>query len=314
MPNPVATHITPPEDFFMNKPSASDALTIPPFGLAGICDCHTHVFPPSSQFPFAGNRHYTPDTATVESLLSMHRRIGVERVVIVHPSPYGDDNSSLLWAMRTIGKNARGVAVISDTTNTEMLNTLHQGGVRGTRLNLETVGQNDPSVAQAQLLRTAKQVAPLGWHIQMYTNLGVITGLHDTIMQSAATVVIDHFGRLNAKAGLNQPGFDALLSLVRSGKVYVKLSAGYRVSEERDYTDLDPFAQALIAANPDRMLWGTDWPHPFPPKGTVRNPDVIEKAHPEDNVAAIQRVVRWAGTKDITRKILVDNPARLYDF
>ena len=292
----------------------TDINSISPFGLAGICDCHTHVFPPSSQFPFAPNRHYTPDTASVENLLSMHRTIGVERVVIVHPSPYGDDNSSLLWAMRTIGRNARGVAVISDSTNNEMLHTLHQGGVRGTRLNLETVGQNDPSIAQQQLLRTAKQVAPLGWHIQMYTNLSVIVGLHDTIMQSAATVVIDHFGRLNAAAGLDQPGFDALLSLVRSGKVYVKLSAGYRVSEAADYSDLDPFAEALIAANPDRMLWGTDWPHPFPPKGTVRNPNVIEKAHPEDNMAAIRRVARWARTRDIAKKILVDNPARLYDF
>lgn len=292
----------------------TDINSISPFGLAGICDCHTHVFPPSSQFPFAPNRHYTPDTASVENLLSMHRTIGVERVVIVHPSPYGDDNSSLLWAMRTIGRNARGVAVISDSTNNEMLHTLHQGGVRGTRLNLETVGQNDPSIAQQHLLRTAKQVAPLGWHIQMYTNLSVIVGLHDTIMQSAATVVIDHFGRLNAAAGLDQPGFDALLSLVRSGKVYVKLSAGYRVSEAADYSDLDPFAEALIAANPDRMLWGTDWPHPFPPKGTVRNPNVIEKAHPEDNMAAIRRVARWARTRDIAKKILVDNPARLYDF
>jgi predicted TIM-barrel fold metal-dependent hydrolase len=298
----------------MTASTPVDAATIPPFGLAGICDCHTHVFPPASQFPFAANRHYTPDTASVESLLSMHRSIGVDRVVIVHPSPYGDDNSSLLWAMRTIGPNARGVAVISDTTSNEMLNTLHQGGVRGTRLNLETVGQNDPSIAQQQLLRTAKQVAPLGWHIQMYTNLGVIVGLHDTIMQSAATVVIDHFGRLNAAAGLNQPGFDALVSLVRSGKVYVKLSAGYRVSEVAGYSDLDPFAEALIAANPDRMLWGTDWPHPFPPKGTVRNPAVIEKAHPEDNMAAIRRVATWARTHEIAKKILVDNPARLYDF
>lgn len=298
----------------MTAATTQDATTIPPLGLAGICDCHTHVFPPASQFPFAANRHYTPDTASVESLLSMHRSIGVDRVVIVHPSPYGDDNSSLLWAMRTIGSNARGVAVISDTTSIEMLNTLHQGGVRGTRLNLETVGQNDPSVAQQQLLRTATQVAPLGWHIQMYTNLGVIVGLHDTIMQSAATVVIDHFGRLNAAAGLNQPGFDALLSLVRSGKVYVKLSAGYRVSEVAGYSDLDPFAEALIAANPDRMLWGTDWPHPFPPKGTVRNPAVIEKAHPEDNMAAIRRVARWARTQEIAKKILVDNPVRLYDF
>ena len=298
----------------MNEATTLDPHANLPFALAGICDCHTHVFPPASQFPFAANRHYTPDTASVESLLAMHRDIGVERVVIVHPSPYGDDNSSLLWAMRTIGKSARGVAVISDTTSAEMLNTLHQGGVRGTRLNLETVGQNDPSIAQQQLLRTAKQVAPLGWHIQMYTNLGVIVGLHETIMQSAATVVIDHFGRLNAAAGLNQPGFDALLSLVRSGKVYVKLSAGYRVSEVSGYSDLDPFAEALIAANPDRMLWGTDWPHPFPPKGTVRNPAIIEKAHAEDNMAAIRRVARWAKTQDIAKKILVDNPARLYDF
>lgn len=298
----------------MNEATTLDPHANLPFALAGICDCHTHVFPPASQFPFAANRHYTPDTASVESLLAMHRDIGVERVVIVHPSPYGDDNSSLLWAMRTIGKSARGVAVISDTISAEMLNTLHQGGVRGTRLNLETVGQNDPSIAQQQLLRTAKQVAPLGWHIQMYTNLGVIVGLYDTIMQSAATVVIDHFGRLNAGAGLNQPGFDALLSLVRSGKVYVKLSAGYRVSEVSGYSDLDPFAEALIAANPDRMLWGTDWPHPFPPKGTVRNPAIIEKAHAEDNMAAIRRVARWAKTQDIAKKILVDNPARLYDF
>lgn len=298
----------------MNEATTLDPHANLPFALAGICDCHTHVFPPASQFPFAANRHYTPDTASVESLLAMHRDIGVERVVIVHPSPYGDDNSSLLWAMRTIGKSARGVAVISDTTSAEMLNTLHHGGVRGTRLNLETVGQNDPSIAQQQLLRTAKQVAPLGWHIQMYTNLGVIVGLYDTIMQSAATVVIDHFGRLNAAAGLNQPGFDALLSLVRSGKVYVKLSAGYRVSEVSGYSDLDPFAEALIAANPDRMLWGTDWPHPFPPKGTVRNPAIIEKAHAEDDMAAIRRVARWAKTQDIAKKILVDNPARLYDF
>lgn len=314
MPNLADTLTTPLEYQPMNKVPVMDALTIPPFGLEGICDCHTHVFPPASQFPFAANRHYTPDTASVESLLSMHRSIGVDRVVIVHPSPYGDDNSSLLWAMRKIGNNARGVAVISDATDIDMLRTLHQGGVRGTRLNLETVGQNDPSIAQQQLLRTARQIAPFGWHIQMYTNLGVITGLYDTIMQSQAAVVIDHFGRLDASAGLNQSGFDALLSLVRAGKVYVKLSAGYRVSETPDYADLDPFAEALIAANPDRMLWGTDWPHPFPPKGTIRRPDVIEKAHPEDNTAAIRRVARWARTRDIAKKILVDNPARLYDF
>ena len=285
-----------------------------PYGLAGICDCHTHVFPPAEQFPFAPGRHYTPDLASVESLHALHQSIGVERVVIVHPSPYGADNACLLWALRTIGQNARGVAVIDDATSAQTLSELHAAGVRGTRMNLETVGQNDPSIAQAQLLRTAKQVAPYGWHIQIYTNLGVIEGMHDTIMQSATPVVIDHFGRLKADGRLNQPGFDALLSLVRAGKVYVKLSAAYRVSEAPDYADVAPFAQELIAANPDRMLWGTDWPHPFPPKGYVRRPEVIEKFHNEDNQAAIQRVVQWAKTREIAKKILVDNPARIYDF
>ena len=295
----------------------SDALSAnpaAPYGLAGICDCHTHVFPPAEQFPFAPNRHYTPDLASVEDLRALHQSIGVERVVIVHPSPYGADNACLLWALRTIGASARGVAVIDDTTNAQVLSELHSAGVRGTRLNLETVGQNDPGVAQQQLLRTAKQVAPYGWHIQIYTNLGVIDGMHDTIMQSATPVVIDHFGRLKADDPLNQPGFDALLSLVRAGKVYVKLSAAYRVSEAPDYADVAPFAESLIAANPDRMLWGTDWPHPFPPKGYVRKPEVIEKFHHEDNLAAIRRVVKWAKSREIAKKILVDNPARIYDF
>ncbi len=282
--------------------------------LAGICDCHTHVFPPAEAFPFSQTRHYTPALASIESLHAMHQSIGVERVVIVHPSPYGADNACLLWALQTIGENARGVAVIDDATSEQTLAQLHDAGVRGTRLNLETVGQNDPCIAQQQLLRTARQVAPFGWHIQLYTNLGVIEGLHDTIMQSPTPVVIDHFGRLKANESLNQPGFETLLSLVRAGKVYVKLSAAYRVSEAPDYADVTPFAHALIDANPDRMLWGTDWPHPFPPKGYVRTPDRIEEFHDEDNQAAMRRILQWARTEQVAKKILVDNPARLYDF
>jgi len=186
--------------------SALSANHAAPYGLKGICDCHTHVFPPAEQFPFAPGRHYTPDLASIESLNVLHNSIGVERVVIVHPSPYGADNACLLWALRTIGERARGVAVIDDTTSDQTLSALHSAGVRGTRLNLETIGQNDPSIAKAQLLRTAKQVAPYGWHIQIYTNLGVIEGMHDTIMQSATPVVIDHFGRLKAKGARDQPG------------------------------------------------------------------------------------------------------------
>jgi len=285
-----------------------------PFGLSGICDCHTHVFPPQEQIPFLPNRHYTPDVATIEQLKAMHEAIGVERVVIVHPSPYGSDNTCLLWALRQLGSNARGVAVIDENTSDRELQTLHDAGTRGTRINLETHGQSDPQVAQNYFNQTVKQVSKYGWHIQMFTNLGVVSSLYDTLMQSPVPVVIDHFGRVKANQALNQPGFDALLSLVKAGKVYVKLSAPYRISEVSGYADVTVFAQALIKANPDRIVWGTDWPHPFPPKGHIRVAHQIEKFHQEDNLAAINRLVAWAGNEEITKKILVTNPAKLYDF
>jgi predicted TIM-barrel fold metal-dependent hydrolase len=285
-----------------------------PFGLAGICDCHTHVFAPQEQIPFLPNRHYTPDLASIEQLHAMHAAIGVERVVIVHPSPYGADNTCLLWALKEIGPSARGVAVIDENTSAETLQALHAAGTRGTRINLETHGLSDPSLARQFLFKTIDQVAPLGWHVQMFTNLGVISNLHDTLMACSVPIVIDHFGRLKANETLDQPGFDALLSLVKAGKVYVKLSAPYRVSEAPNYSDVAPFAQRLIQTNPDRMLWGTDWPHPFPPKGHIRIWDQVEKFHNADNQAALARLVAWAGSETITKKILVDNPARLYDF
>ena len=285
-----------------------------PFGLAGICDCHTHVFPPQEQIPFLPNRHYTPDLASIEQLHAMHAAIGVERVVIVHPSPYGADNTCLLWALKEIGPSARGVAVIDENTSAETLQALHAAGTRGTRINLETHGLSDPSHARQFLFKTIDQVVPLGWHVQMFTNLGVISNLLDTLMACPVPIVIDHFGRLKANETLDQPGFDALLSLVKAGKVYVKLSAPYRVSEAPDYSDVAPFAQRLIQTNPDRMLWGTDWPHPFPPKGHIRIWDQVEKFHNADNQAALARLVAWAGSETITKKILVDNPARLYDF
>jgi predicted TIM-barrel fold metal-dependent hydrolase len=285
-----------------------------PFGMSGVCDCHTHVFPPQTQIPFLPNRHYTPDIATIEQLQAMHASIGVERVVIVHPSPYGADNTCLLWALNEIGSSARGVAVIDEHTTIDTLKTLHEAGTRGTRINLETHGQSDPTIARDYLFKTIEQIQSFGWHIQMFTNLNVIDRLHDTLMTSPVPIVIDHFGRLKANEPIQQHGFEALLSLVKTGQVYVKLSAPYRVSEAADYADVAPFAKRLIQANPERMLWGTDWPHPFPPKGYVRVKDQIEKFHQADNLAAINRLVSWAGTEEVCKKILVDNPARLYNF
>jgi predicted TIM-barrel fold metal-dependent hydrolase len=241
--------------------------------------------------------------------------MGVDRVVLAHPSPYGTDNTSMLYALESWGPSrGRGVAVIDESFSLDTLKKFHAAGVRGVRVNLETHGHNDPASAARQLKAAAEQVAPLGWHVQVYTNLDVIAGMQDTIRQLPTALVVDHFGKLDASKPLTQPGFDALCTLVQSGKVYVKLSAPYRISELPGYPDGEKFARALIHANPDRMLWGTDWPHPMPPKGVKRDPNVIEHARPEDDFAALTRIAKWAGDPVTIKKVLVDNAARLYDF
>lgn len=148
-------------------------------------------------------------------------------------------------------------------------------------------------------------------HVQTYTNLGILAALHDLILQLPTALVVDHFGRPQAARGVAQPGFEQLLALLRSGKIYVKISAAYRISQQPDYADVGPIARAMIAANPDRIVWGTDWPHPGAAK---RDPAVIEPFRPEDDGAALNRLAGWTKTRTELQKILVDNPAGLYQF
>jgi predicted TIM-barrel fold metal-dependent hydrolase len=282
---------------------------------AGACDCHTHVFGPADKFPYSEKRGYTPGDASVEDLLALQAALHLDRVVIVHPSPYGADNSVTVDALRRLGKRGRGVAVIDDETSDTDLREMHGAGVRGVRVNLESHGNNDPAVAARLLQAAAARVAPLGWHVQTYTQLATIAALRDTIMGLPTPFVIDHFGLAQAAKGVSQPGFDAMLALVRSGKAYVKLSGSYRVSQVPDDADAAPLARALIAANPDRMVWGTDWPHPGGGKpGTPRPRDTIEPFRPIDDGRALNRLAEWAGDAATLRKILVDNPASLYEF
>lgn len=288
------------------------AHTAPAFAVpSGACDCHTHIFGPPEQFPLSPKRLYTPGPASIGDLLALHKALHIERVVIVHPSPYGADNACTVDAVRKLGTRARGVAVIDDTISDAMLSDMHAAGVRGVRVNLESFGQSDPAAARRQLLYAAERVAPLGWHVQTYTNLAILAALHDTILTLPTTLVVDHFGRAQASGGIAQPGFEQFLALLRSGKVYVKISAPYRISQQPQYPDAAPIARALIAANPDRIVWGTDWPHPGAAK---RDPAVIEPFRPEDNGAALNRLAEWTKSRAELQKILVDNPARLYQF
>jgi predicted TIM-barrel fold metal-dependent hydrolase len=287
------------------------AFAVPP----GACDCHTHVFGPPTQFPFAPQRSYTPGEASLEELLALQRDLHLDRVVIVQPSVYGTDNSCTVDALRRLDGRGRAVAVIADDITQAELEALHRAGVRGVRLNLATAGVNDPDVARRRLAATTARIAPLNWHVQIYTDMAVIAALQADLEALKVPLVIDHFGGAQAALGPTQPGFAALLALVRAGKAYVKLSAPYRSSSLRpDYADVASLAAPLIAANPARMLWGSDWPHPGGGHKRGQSIEEIEAFFPEDDGRTLNLLAEWAPDPALRRRVLVDNPALLYDF
>lgn len=281
------------------------------------CDCHVHVFGPFDRFPLARDRTYTPGPASIEELTSLLSRLGLKRVVIVQASPQGADNACLIDALQQINASgvmqARGVAVIDDHTSDAQLQDLRLAGVRGVRVNLESAGQHNPEVARELMRDAARRVAPLGWHVQTYTTLPVLASMADTLASLPTPVVIDHFGRATAASGVAQPGFERLLDLLASGRAWIKLSAAQRISDLTDAEDARPITRALVQANPQRILWGTDWPHPGAWHGRPRRPDQLEPFHPVNDDRALQRMSEWLTAQEWIA-MLQDNPARLYDF
>jgi predicted TIM-barrel fold metal-dependent hydrolase len=280
---------------------------------AGACDCHTHVFGDPRRFPFAASRVYTPEPASVNEIRTLHQALHTERVVIVQPSVYGTDNACTLDAIKHLGSSARGIAVIDDKIDEAALDKMKRAGIRGIRLNLETVGQTDPTVARQRFQAAVERIKGRRWHVQIYARLSVIEGIADHITEAPVPVVFDHFGGAEASLGIGQAGFQILLNLVRTGKAYVKVSAPYRISTQApDYPDVAPLAKALIAANPQRILWGTDWPHPAQVAG--RKATEIAPLYQIDDGRVFNQLALWAPDPAQRRTILVENPARLYGF
>jgi predicted TIM-barrel fold metal-dependent hydrolase len=276
----------------------------------GACDCHVHIFDPAG-YAYASNRVYTPPEASIADLCELQAALHFDRVVIVTPSVYGTDNSCTLDAIRQLGTRARGVAVIDRSIPAAALDAMAATGIRGVRLNLETAGEFDPAVAKRLLDAAAEQIRGRNWHIQLNTRLSVIAALHDDLAALPFPVVLDHFGRAKAAPGTSQPGFDAMLGLVKAGRAYVKISAPYRTSQKSpDFPDTTPLAQALVAANPNRIVWGSNWPHP----GRGNSPTAIALPYPNDDGAVLNLLPRWVPDPAIRKKILVDNPAALYGF
>jgi predicted TIM-barrel fold metal-dependent hydrolase len=292
-----------------SQPSTAVDFAVP----EGACDCHVHTFDPQ-HFPYSPSRPYTPEPVSVEELESLHRALQIGRVVVVQTTVYGTDNSGALAAMKQLGPRARGVAVIDLKAPDSALDEMDLAGIRGIRLNLETAGQTDPAIGRQRFQSAVERIKGRKWHIQIYARLSVIEGIKDLVALAPMPVVFDHFGGIQAALGADQPGFSSLMTLIRTGKAYVKISAPYRSSTlAPDYSDVAPLARALVASNPERILWGSDWPHPgLPVPG--RSSSEITPFFQIDDGRVLNLLSKWVPDAATRKTILVENPARLYGF
>jgi predicted TIM-barrel fold metal-dependent hydrolase len=279
---------------------------------SGACDCHVHIIGPIAQYPMSPQRGYTPPEASVADLEALRQRLGISRNVLIQPSFYGTDNRCMVDALAQLGDSARGIAVVDPDIADAELTDLDRRGVRGVRINLESGENRDPHVAASALDAMAKRVRHLGWHIQIYAALPVVAAVADRIAGLPVDVVIDHFGMAQARDGIAQAGFAALLDLLKAGRTYVKLSAPYRIAQQPGYADAAPIARALIAAAPQRMLWASDWPHTDRTPG--RKAFDIHPFRTIDDPLVLDLLAEWCGDMAVERAILVETPARLYRF
>jgi predicted TIM-barrel fold metal-dependent hydrolase len=238
----------------------------------------------------------------------------MSRVIVVQTTVYGTDNAGVLDAMKQLGSRARGVAVIDEKTPDSTLDEMDRAGIRGIRLNLETAGQIDPEIGRKRFQAAVERLKGRKWHIQIYARLSVIEAIKDQVAAAPMPVVFDHFAGTPAAPGIEQPGFNSFLGLLRNGKAYVKISAPYRSSASAPgYPDVRPIAMAMVAANPQRILWGSDWPHPGIPVPGRSNSEITPFFQIDDG-RVLNLLPTWVPDADVRKTILVDNPSRLYGF
>jgi 2-pyrone-4,6-dicarboxylate lactonase len=281
---------------------AAPAFTAP----ALSCDAHCHVFGPAERYPYGAELRYVPPLAPLEDYRALARRLGVERMVFVQPSAYGRDNRCMLDAMRAVGDACRGVVDVDDTVSDREVEALDAVGVRGVRINVSPVKPYEPGAAVALLERIARleaRCAELGWHLDFLAPGWLTTELMPVLRKLRVHFTLAHMGMYLARDGVEQPGFRQLLELVRldEGRCWIKLTGVYRLSSAPGFADTAPLARALIAAAPERIIWGSDHPH-------------LSFADRVGSVALFNLLGEWAPDAAIRRKILVDNPQRLFGF
>ena len=266
---------------------------------AGSVDCHFHIFGPDTQYLYAATRGYTPPEALIPHYERMIATLGIERMVIVHPSVYGTDNRCSLDSMAGLGRDrCRMVAVLDERVSDGALKQMAAVGVCGVRFNFVNVGGPSRDILET----VVRRVARLGWHLQVYVEGEQLPELGPILARLPVPVVVDHMGQIMTGWGVDHPAVSALRRLIDSGRGWVKL-CGYRCSSAGyPYADVTPLARALIGTAAERCLWGTDWPHPN-----------IESTMPDDG-ELLDLLTDWAPSAAIRHKILVDNPAALYGF
>ncbi|GAC1415789.1 MAG: amidohydrolase family protein [Candidatus Velthaea sp.] len=266
----------------------------------GAVDAHCHVFGPGDVFPYSANRKYTPGDAPKEALFKLRDYLGFDRNVIVQASCHGTDNAAMVDALRAAGEKARGIAVVDVNVTTVELKAMNDAGVLGVRFNfLKRLVDTTPRENYRQIV---EKIVPLGWHIVIYFESPELEGLTPFIQSLPTTVVVDHMGRPDLKLGTDHPQWKRFLRLMdENPNIWVKVSGPERLSETGPpYDDVVPFGRALVERYPDRVLWGTDWPHPN------------METHVPDDGKLVDFIPRIATTNDLQQKLLVDNPMRLY--
>jgi 2-pyrone-4,6-dicarboxylate lactonase len=275
------------------------AIAIP----ADACDCHAHVFGPASRYPYQDERSYTPPDAPLSALRAMHETFGVGRAVLAQASVHGTDNRAIIDAVATDPVNLRSVCAVGEDVSDAELTRLNDAGVRGIRVNIVDRGGMPFSSLDA-VTHMGERIADMGWHIEFLVHVHDSPELMQLVPSLKVPAVVGHVGYTKTEAGIDHPGYQEFLALLGDGNLWVKLTGPYRISsrERPPYDDVIPFARAVVDAAPDRIVWGSDWPHVLLYKTMPNDADLIDC------------LAEWVPDSATRHRILVDNPARLYGF
>ena len=265
------------------------------------CDTHVHVFGPAVRYPYQKQRSYTPPDCPPADLFKLHQTLGISRAVVVQASVHGIDNRAILDAVKLSPNRLRAVAAVGPKVTDTELEALHFGGVRGIRINLVDKG-GMPFASMNELYKLSERIADMGWHIELLVHVDEIGGFPELLKRLSVPVVVGHFGYMKASKGVKDPNYQNFLSILADGKCWVKLTGPYRISRQDipPYNDVAPFAAKLVECVPERLLWGSDWPHVMQVKPMPNDADLLDLL-----AGCVPDVI-------LLNRILVDNPRILY--